>query len=124
MTNEFLTDDEWRIQNEIEKANKLKSLILGRGDDGPLGAISELFRNKLESVAGRTERVVSVDEFVNCLVQAGFANTSNEAKQILPSMYERTMNYKVTPNLSYSIRIMKVSNNTGIEKYRVSRFIG
>jgi hypothetical protein len=120
MIDKFLTDDEWRIQ----QANKLKSIVLGRGDDGPLGAISELFHNKLDNIAGRTERVVSVDEFVTDLVEAGFAKNPDEARQLLPNMRERTLNYKVTPEISYSIRIMHVKNYIGVEGYRISRFIG
>jgi len=124
-TTEYLTEDELRIEEEREKVNRLKCLVLGRGDDGPLAAISKLFGNILESVAGRNERVVSVDDFVTYLVQAGLTTNPDKARQeVLPIMENRRMCYKVTPDLSHSIHISKVRTSEGREGYRVSRYIG
>ncbi|MFH1332070.1 MAG: hypothetical protein ABIH63_02180 [archaeon] len=126
MAKEYLTDEEWKNQEEMQRANHLKCLILGKGDDGLLSAVSELLGNRLESTAGRNERVVPVSDFIDYLIQTGFAKNPDEAKEkALPMMKERRMCYKVTPNLSYSIRIRKVSDNpNGSEFYKVSRYMG
>ena len=125
MSNTYKTETEWELENELEKANKLKTLILGRGDDGVLSAISGIFDDRLSSVAGKNERVVSVDDFVDYLVQSGFARNSYEAREeVLPKMENQRMNYRVTQNCSWSLRINKVRDGEGNSAYRVSRFIG
>jgi len=116
MPREFLTTEERKFKDNMQKASKLKSIILGRGDDGPFSFI-----------IGRNQRVVSEHDFVDSLVQAGFAQNSDEAREdVLPRMEKRDMCYKVarSSEITYSIGVNKVSDGSGNEAYRVSRFIG
>jgi len=112
-------------ERKTEQANLLKNLILGRGDDGPLSAISEIFGNILERRCGRNEKIVPVEDFVSYLVQAGFGISADEVKEkVLPDMEDRSMYYKATADCCWSIRTVKVSNAQGNVAYRVSRYIG
>ncbi|MEK6879487.1 MAG: hypothetical protein AABY22_07770 [Nanoarchaeota archaeon] len=125
LAEEYLTDEQWKTEIESRKANTLKNLILGPGDDGLLSALSGIFSNRFSGQTGVNKRVVPVDEFVNYLVKAGFADNPDEARQkVLPTMDSRRMCYKCEGDLSYSISVHKVRDSTGNIAYKLQRYIG
>jgi hypothetical protein len=125
MFHEYKTQEDWKMNMDLKNANRLKNLVLGRGDDGFLSSISEIFGNKLRGFVGENEKVVPTDDFVNYLVQANFARNRDEArKYVLPTMQDSTMRYKSSPEGTWSLRVNRVEDQEGKEAYRVSRFIG
>ena len=130
----YLTETEWQISEDEGKAARLKNIVLGRGHDGPLSAISNLslknkitrhFGKKFVNITGRNDAVISRDTFVQALVEAGFAKNTEEAiQQVLPSMEDTKLDYQTTGEGSYKLHIQKVTNREKTkEAYRLSRII-
>ncbi len=129
---EYLTENEWKSREEIVRASRLKEIILGRGDHTLLlNLFSESIGmgNIFSKIIGRNERIVSTDELVNYLVQAGYAENSDKAREeVLPTMDGRLMEYKrksfmfgILPKRTPQIGIRKVEDKAGRKVYKVVR---